>query len=92
MERMCEQVATQSAKLEKRFQRASRRDKIINRSLDIRSPNEDSNSSGSEEFHDAESVFRIPPYVKIYLKIIFPLYHNVLLTFTYTLIDFNHIQ
>ena len=56
MERMCEQVATQSAKLEKQIQRASQKDKAT----DLRSTNDDSGSSDSDEFHDAESVFRIP--------------------------------
>ncbi|CAF0862198.1 unnamed protein product [Adineta steineri] len=61
MERMCEQVATQSAKLEKQIQRASRKDKPTTKTPDIRSAtNEDSYSSDSDEFHDAESVFRIP--------------------------------
>jgi hypothetical protein len=59
MERMCEQVASQSAKLEKQIQRASRKDKTSN----YRNTNEESGSSDSEEFHDAESVFRIP-YVR----------------------------
>jgi hypothetical protein len=63
MERMCEQVATQSAKLEKQIQRASRKDKASTRSSDLRTPNEESGSSDSDEFHDAESVFRIP-YVR----------------------------
>ena len=57
MERMCEQVASQSAKLEKQIQRASRKEKSTN----IRSTNEESGSSeDDDEFHDAESVFRIP--------------------------------
>ena len=60
MERMCEQVASQSAKLEKQIQRASRKDKTVAKSPDPRTPNEDSCSSDSDEFHDAESVFRIP--------------------------------
>jgi len=60
MERMCEQVASQSAKLEKQIQRASRKDKTSIKTLDIRNINEDSGSSDNDEFHDAESVFRIP--------------------------------
>jgi hypothetical protein len=64
MERMCEQVASQSAKLEKQIQRASRKDKTSIKTLDIRNINEDSGSSDNDEFHDAESVFRIP-YVEI---------------------------
>lgn len=57
MERMCEQVASQSAKLEKQIQRASRKD----RSTNARTINEESASSEEDdEFHDAESVFRIP--------------------------------
>jgi t-SNARE complex subunit (syntaxin) len=57
MERMCEQVASQSAKLEKQIQRASRKDKTSN----MHNTNEDSGSSeDDDEFHDAESVFRIP--------------------------------
>lgn len=57
MERMCEQVASQGAKLEKQIQRASRKDKSSN----MRNANDDSGpSSDDEEFHDAESVFRIP--------------------------------
>ncbi|UJR15925.1 hypothetical protein I4U23_002845 [Adineta vaga] len=60
MERMCEQVASQSAKLEKQIQRASRKDKTSIKSSELRTPNEDSYSSDSDEFHDAESVFRIP--------------------------------
>src|SRR5580692_9579536 len=66
MERMCEQVASQSAKLEKQIQRASRKDKTSN----IRNTNEESVSSDSDEFHDAESVFRIP-YVKNNLRQLF---------------------
>ncbi|CAF0817646.1 unnamed protein product [Rotaria sordida] len=60
MERMCEQVASQSAKLEKKIQRASRKDQNAIKPSDIRNTNEDSHSSDSDEFHDAESVFRIP--------------------------------
>ncbi|CAF3409784.1 unnamed protein product [Rotaria sp. Silwood1] len=60
MERMCEQVALQSAKLEKRMQRASRKDQNAIKTSDIRNTNEDSLSSDSDEFHDAESAFRIP--------------------------------
>ncbi|CAM4906823.1 unnamed protein product [Rotaria socialis] len=60
MERMCEEVASQSAKLEKRIQRASRKDKELIKTSDMRNKNEDSLSSDSDEFHDAESVFRIP--------------------------------
>jgi hypothetical protein len=70
MERMCEQVATQSAKLEKQIQRASCKDKtnLVTghstvtslKSSDIRNTNENNVSSDDEEFHDAESVFRIP--------------------------------
>lgn len=56
MERMCEQVASQSAKLEKQIQRASKKDKTT----DLRSTIDESGSSDSDEFHDAESVFRIP--------------------------------
>lgn len=57
MERMCEQVASQSAKLEKQIQRASRKD----RSTNAKTTNEESMSSEEDdEFHDAESVFRIP--------------------------------
>lgn len=56
MERMCEQVACQSVKLEKQIQRASQKDKPTDR----RSTNDESGSSDSDEFHDAESVFRIP--------------------------------
>jgi hypothetical protein len=57
MERMCEQVASQSAKLEKQIQR----DKTPRKSSDVRNTNEDSpGSSDSDEFHDAESIFRIP--------------------------------
>ncbi len=60
MERMCEQVALQSAKLEKQIQRASRKDKTSVKSSELRNINEDSASSDSDEFHDAESVVRIP--------------------------------
>ena len=60
MERMCEQVATQSAKLEKQMQRASRRSKVNDLERN------ESQSSDDEEFHDALtdsrtlSVFRVP--------------------------------
>lgn len=54
MERMCEQVASQSAKLEKQIQRASRKDRARNANDESISSEED------DEFHDAESVFRIP--------------------------------
>ncbi|CAF4141507.1 unnamed protein product, partial [Rotaria sp. Silwood2] len=60
MERMCEEVASQSAKLEKRMHRASRKDQSAIKTSDIRNTNEDSLSSDSDEFHDAESAFRIP--------------------------------
>ena len=64
MERMCEQVAAQSAKLEKQMQRASRFEhKNIhdsNRSImtpmkssEIRGTNDGSNLSDEDEFHDA---------------------------------------
>ncbi len=67
MERMCEQVASQSAKLEKQIQRASRKDKNLIKPSDLHNTNDDRNSSDSDEFHDAESVFRIS-YVNNYLK------------------------
>jgi hypothetical protein len=59
---MCEQVASQSAKLEKQIQRASRKDKSSTlKTPESRNTNDDSpGSSDSDEFHDAESVFRIP--------------------------------
>jgi hypothetical protein len=66
MERMCEQVASQSAKLEKQIQRASRKDKNLIKPSDLHNTNDDGSSSDSDEFHDAESVFRIP-YVNNYL-------------------------
>ncbi len=72
MERMCEQVASQSAKLEKQMQRASRIDKqslvsgrsTLNsvKSSDLRGTNE----SDDDEFYDAIDdpqtigVFRVP--------------------------------
>jgi len=72
MERMCEQVASQSAKLEKQMQRASRIDKqglaavrstiTSMKSSDLRGTNE----SDDDEFYDAIDdpqtigVFRIP--------------------------------
>ena len=76
MERMCEQVASQSAKLEKQMQRASRIDKqglgrsTLNsiKSSDLRGTNE----SDDDEFYDAIDdpqtigVFRIP-YVVVLL-------------------------
>ena len=64
MERMCEQVASQSAKLEKRFQLASRKDKTTVKSSDSHNNNGDTPSSDSDEFHDAESVFRVPSVEK----------------------------
>lgn len=69
MERMCEEVASQSAKLEKQIQRASRKDKLAMKNSDARGNNEDSHSSDDDEFHDAESVFRIP-YVEILLQVV----------------------
>ncbi|CAF1157947.1 unnamed protein product [Adineta steineri] len=76
MERMCEQVALQSAKLEKQVQRASRSDKTsllsgrstltTLKSSDLRGTNEASNLSDDEEFYDAIDdpqtigVFRVP--------------------------------
>ena len=62
MERMCEQVASQSAKLEKQIQRASRKDKSSTlKTTESRNTNDESpGSSDSDEFHDAESVIRIP--------------------------------
>jgi len=76
MERMCEQVASQSAKLEKQVQRASRTDKkslvpgrstlTTIKSSDLRGTTEGSNLSDDEEFYDAIDdpqtigVFRIP--------------------------------
>ena len=76
MELMCEQVATQSAKLEKQIQRASRKTQgslvptaSASKSSEARNANDDSHSSDDEdadEFHDAlsdpqtVSVFRIP--------------------------------
>ena len=65
MERMCEQVATQSAKLEKQIQRASRKSKAGNplavhstssalKSLDaVHQSGDENQSSDDEEFHDA---------------------------------------
>jgi hypothetical protein len=77
MERMCEQVASQSAKLEKQMQRASRIDKqslvgvrstiTAKKSSDLRGTNE----SDDDEFYDAIDdpqtigVFRIP-YVLLF--------------------------
>jgi hypothetical protein len=77
MERMCEQVALQSAKLEKQMQRASRIDKqslapgrstlTSIKSSDLRGTNE----SDDDEFYDAIDdpqtigVFRVP-YVSIH--------------------------
>jgi oxysterol-binding protein 1 len=76
MERMCEQVAAQSAKLEKQMQRASRIDhklSTINRSAivpmkssDSSATNDTSHLSDDDEFYDAIDdpqtigVFRIP--------------------------------
>ena len=68
MERMCEQVASQSARLEKIFQRASRKDKTTLKLSDSRNNNGDTASSDSDEFHDAESVFRVPFVEKRILK------------------------
>ena len=68
MERMCEQVAAQSAKLEKQIQRASRKSKGNSlpthstsstvKSTDARHSSDESHSSGNDddeddEFHDA---------------------------------------
>ncbi|UJR30663.1 hypothetical protein I4U23_018187 [Adineta vaga] len=76
MERMCEQVAIQSVKLEKRVQRASRSDKqslmpgrstlTTLKSSDLRGTTDGANLSDDEEFYDAIDdpqtigVFRIP--------------------------------
>ena len=76
MERMCEQVASQSAKLEKQMQRASRIEQkslaggrsvlAPRKSSDLRATNESSNLSDDDEFYDAIDdpqtlgVFRIP--------------------------------
>ena len=76
MERMCEQVASQSAKLEKQVQRASRMDKnsltpvrstmASIKSASLRGPNEGGHASDDDEFYDAIDdpqtigVFRIP--------------------------------
>ena len=76
MERMCEQVASQSAKLEKQMQRASRIEQkslaggraalAARKSLDLRAANESSTLSDEDEFYDAIDdpqtigVFRIP--------------------------------
>lgn len=72
MERMCEQVASQSAKLEKQIQRASRKSKnSAAKSAETRHSTDESHSSDNDEdeddeFHDAVtdpstvSVFRIP--------------------------------
>lgn len=76
MERMCEQVAIQSVKLEKKVQRASRSDNkgllsgrptlATLKSSDLRAVNEGGNASDDDEFYDAIddpqtiSVFRIP--------------------------------
>ena len=76
MERMCEQVATQSAKLEKQMQRASRMDKnsltpvrstiTSIKSSDLRGTNEGGHLSDDDQFYDAIDdpqtigVFRIP--------------------------------
>jgi hypothetical protein len=74
MERMCEQVASQGAKLEKQMQRASRIDKThagrstlaSRKSADLRGTNEAGNLSDDDEFYDAIDdpqtigVFRIP--------------------------------
>jgi len=81
MERMCEQVASQSAKLEKQMQRASRIDKqnlvpghsalTSIKSSDFRGTNE----SDDDEFYDAIDdpqtigVFRIP-YVEFIIKVL----------------------
>ncbi len=76
MERMCEQVASQSFKLEKQMQRASRSDKnsllaprstiASVKSSDLRATHEGGNLSDDDEFYDAIDdpqtigVFRIP--------------------------------
>lgn len=88
MERMCEEVASQSAKLEKRIQRASRKDKDLVKSPDRRNSNEDSLSSDSDEFHDAESVFRIP-YVKSLFESFIFYFIRFLLNIS---LDFNIMQ
>ena len=83
MERMCEQVASQSAKLEKQMQRASRIEHkslagvrstlSARRSSDLRATNESGNLSDDDEFYDAIDdpqtigVFRIP-YVVLRLS------------------------
>lgn len=82
MERMCEQVASQTVRLEKQMQRASRNDKKNHgtglssitsiKSVDLRGTSEGSNLSDDDEFYDAIDdpqtigVFRIP-YVVIFL-------------------------
>ena len=66
MELMCEQVATQSAKLEKQIQRAARKTQgslvvpaaSASKNSDARNANDDSHSSDdddADEFHDALS-------------------------------------
>lgn len=76
MERMCEQVACQSAKLEKQMQRASRIEQkslaggraalAARKSSELRAANESSTLSDEDEFYDAIDdpqtigVFRIP--------------------------------
>ena len=76
LEHMCEQIALQSVKLEKRVQRASRSEKqnlqsgrstlTALKSSDLRGTNEGANLSDDEEFYDAIDdpqtigVFRIP--------------------------------
>jgi oxysterol-binding protein 1 len=66
MERMCEQVASQSAKLEKQIQRASRKSQantmvthattgLALKSIDGRTHSDESQLSDDDEFHDAIS-------------------------------------
>jgi hypothetical protein len=84
MERMCEQVASQSAKLEKQMQRASRIDKqqlAAGRSMksaELRGANEGGNLSDDDEFYDAIDdpqtigVFRVPyVYFRIFYFLFF---------------------